>query len=109
VNMTDWTRLVSVEECPPGRGRYVMIGDLELAVFHLTEPDRFVVSKNSCPHAGGNLAAGMVSSKSVVCPWHLWEFDLDTGACTLSENVHLRRYPCRVIDGYVCADLRSPV
>lgn len=101
----EWTRLLPVGECPPGRARFVAIGQHELAVFHLTEPTRFVVTANSCPHAGGNLAAGEIQAATVTCPWHEWPFDLDSGRCTLSEDVQLKRYECRVADGYLWARL----
>jgi nitrite reductase (NADH) small subunit len=107
VNPEQWTRLARAEECSVGHGKFVTVGDLELAVFHLADPDRFVVARNSCPHAGGNLAAGDVAAGAVTCPWHHWTFDLDTGVCTLSETVRLRRNECKVVDGYVCADLEN--
>lgn len=81
------------------------MGDHELAIFHLTDPNRFIVTKNSCPHAGGNLSAGEVEHGVVTCPWHQWAFKLDSGQCTLSDAVHLRRYETRVIDGFVCVNL----
>lgn len=91
-----WTPLCSVADCPPGRAKFVSIGGHELAVFHLTDPERFVVTQNSCPHAGGNLAAGEVAGPVVTCPWHQWQFNLDSGACTLSPNVALHRYECKI-------------
>lgn len=103
-----WTPLTREEECPVGRGRFVAVEGHELAIFHLSDPDRFVVVKNSCPHAGGNLAAGEIVDGVVTCPWHQWPFDLDRGVCTLSETVHLRQYETRVVDGYVCARLDKP-
>ena len=96
-----WTRILPVAECPPGRARYVEADGHELAIFHLDNPDRIIVTRNSCPHAGGNLAAGEIGDHSVTCPWHQWEFDLDDGACTLSPNVRLRRYESKVEDGLI--------
>lgn len=98
----EWTRVVELSECRPGRGRYVAIGTHELAVFRLeSDPDQVIVTKNSCPHAGGNLAAGALAGTVVTCPWHQWPFDLVSGKCTLSENVNLARFESRVEDGWV--------
>ena len=100
-----WVKLIRVDECAPGCAKFVAIGAHELAVFHLTDPDRFIITRNSCPHAGGNLSAGRLEQSTVSCPWHHWVFDLDKGECTTSERVVLKRYECRVEDGYVYARL----
>jgi nitrite reductase/ring-hydroxylating ferredoxin subunit len=101
----DYIKLAPTADCPLGRGKYLEVAGHELAIFHLDAPDRFIVVRNSCPHAGGNLAAGTVEGAVVTCPWHQWTFDLDRGSCPLSETVRLRQYDSKVIDGYVCARL----
>lgn len=98
-----WVRLIRVEDVPIGRGRFVEIGGHELAVFQLAEPPSFIVIRNSCPHAGGNLAAGAVEGRTVACPWHQWKFDLVSGACVLSEAARLTHFDTRVEAGYVLA------
>lgn len=103
-----WTRLLGVEECPPGRAKFISVVGHELAVFHLTEPDRFVVTPNACPHAGGSLAAGDLGRHTITCPWHAWTFDLDTGTCPMAELVRLRFYESRIIDGILFARLPDP-
>ena len=103
--MAPWARVFRAEECPPGTGRFVRAGTLELAVFHVREPDAFIVIPNSCPHAGGNLSAGELNETVVRCPWHQWEFDLRTGACVHNEQVRVRRYTVRVEDGWLELDL----
>ncbi|QDV90532.1 Assimilatory nitrite reductase [NAD(P)H] small subunit [Phycisphaerae bacterium RAS2] len=104
-----WVRLLPTNALAPGAAKYVEAGGLELAAFHLSDPDRFVVTANSCPHAGGNLAAGQVEGREVTCPWHCWKFDLDNGRCTLSETVQLRRYEARVEGGFIWARLDQPL
>ncbi|GMU33281.1 MAG: Rieske 2Fe-2S domain-containing protein [Planctomycetia bacterium] len=97
--------MLPVADCRQGCARFVAVGDFELAVFRLSDPDRFVVTPNSCPHAGGNLAAGEVADGKVTCPWHHWEFDLASGHCTLSESVSLIRYETCIEDGVLYAKL----
>lgn len=104
--MNPWTKLINVADCPIGARRFVEIGDMALVVFRLDAPDRFVVIDNACPHAGGNLSAGEIENgREIVCPWHYWAFDLDSGACTMNDAVKLRRYDCRVEDGALFAKL----
>jgi nitrite reductase (NADH) small subunit len=97
-----WVRLLALAECPPeGKSRFVACNGHELAVFHLAEPRRFVVTPNGCPHAGGNLAAGHIEDHQVCCPWHEWTFDLDTGSCRLSPEVSLTRYESRQTEDFL--------
>lgn len=107
--MGEWTRILPIADCPVGSRKYLEIADVGLAVFHLTDPDRFVVIENACPHAGGNLSAGELENGcQIVCPWHAWSFDLDSGACTLNDAVRLERFECRVTDGFLEARLPFP-
>lgn len=103
----DWTKLISANEVEPGRGRFVRVGPHELAVFHLSDPDHFVVVQNACPHAGGNLSAGRIDDGIVTCPWHEWSFDLDRQRCTESKCVTLRGYECKVEEGILYARLNA--
>ncbi len=104
-----FTKLIRIDDCLPGCGVFVHRGDKELAVFHLSDPDHFVVSQNTCPHAGGNLSAGEISGHCVTCPMHNWKFDLHTGYCVGTDDVIIKRYESKVRDGALFADLSSPL
>ncbi len=99
------TRLIECDRVPVGGGVFVRCEDHELAVYHASDPDRFFVSDNSCPHAGGNLSGGEIRGATVSCPYHYWTFDLITGACVDSPRARVRVYRCKVRDGVVYADL----
>ena len=45
-----------------------------------------------CPHAGNPLSEGEVVGDSLVCAYHGWRFDLETGACMAGEEA-VHRYP----------------
>jgi 3-phenylpropionate/trans-cinnamate dioxygenase ferredoxin subunit len=78
---------------PAGSQRQVQVGSRAVAVFHLD--DRFYALRDACPHQGAALSAGTVVSelrasapgeyrfdaerKCVRCPWHGWEYDLESG------------------------------
>jgi nitrite reductase/ring-hydroxylating ferredoxin subunit len=42
--------------------------------------DEVLCSQAFCPHLGGPLFQGTLHGDSVTCPWHLWRFDLRSGA-----------------------------
>lgn len=72
-----WIRLATLDSVPVREGRATVVGDREIALFNLG--DRFVAIDNRCPHRGGPLADGIVSSGAVVCPLHAWKVCLETG------------------------------
>ena len=85
-------------ELADGDHRIVAVGELEVGIFRLG--DRFVAYENRCPHHGGPVCQGKLfnrveeiimpdqtsrglrfsKDRHVVCPWHGYEFDLDTGS-----------------------------
>ena len=60
---------------------------------------------NACPHQGNPLAHGEVRGDRLRCVYHLWEFDLETGACLVGEEA-ARMYPARVDGDHVAIELR---
>ncbi len=76
----------------------------DLAVV-LADDETVHVLDNRCPHAGGSLSAGAVRDGCLICPWHMWAFDLNSGACPPVPSIQVNTYPCRVRDGRVEADL----
>ena len=51
--------------------------------------------RNACPHSGNPLVEGEIAGGTLTCVYHLWRFDLGTGAC-LSGEAPARRYPASV-------------
>jgi len=100
-----FVEIIPLSRCRKGGAAFVELADRPLAVFLLTDPERVVVIDDHCPHAGGSLSAGDIAGNEVSCPWHHWEFNLDTGACKDPPGARLRRYPAEIRDDAVWADL----
>ena len=70
---------------PPGRGKRVLLGEREVAVFVVAE-DVHALDAH-CYHAGGPLDTGDIEDlgerRCVTCPWHHYVIDVRTG-----EGVH---------------------
>jgi 3-phenylpropionate/trans-cinnamate dioxygenase ferredoxin subunit len=78
---------------PAGERRIVEVGGRSIGVFRVGE--NFYGIRNRCPHQGGPLCLGHVLGDAVAdvpgraqvlsdplriaCPWHGWEYDLDSG------------------------------
>src|SRR4051812_23486895 len=91
-----WTSLCELNELEEGRGKYVEIGGFQLAVF--LQAGGVHVMDNYCPHAGGNLAGGMIIEGCAVCPWHNWAFRLDNGELRDVPGVAVKLYSTRVFE-----------
>jgi nitrite reductase/ring-hydroxylating ferredoxin subunit len=77
----------------PGRPLIVDVAGRSIGVLEVE--GRYYAVRNRCPHAGAELCRGRVlgsvespspgvyvydtDRKFLECPWHGWEFDLDTG------------------------------
>ena len=102
--MERWLSVGKLEEFPEGRGRPVVVDGVKVGVFQLK--GRIYAVKDACPHMGASLADGRIVNRRVVCHWHGWSFDLETGRTDQSSWACAQIYPARVRTGWV--ELRVP-
>jgi len=86
---------VSLERLARGPVVVETPGGDQIAVFAV-DGEVFAVD-NRCPHEGNPLVQGDVLGRTLVCAFHGWRFDLETGSC-LAGLRPVRRYPV-VLDG----------
>ncbi len=64
---------------------------------------------NTCPHAGGPLSEGSLEIGDdhvwVRCPYHGWDFDLDSGACMTSPDSTVGCYETHLEGDAVCVKI----
>lgn len=65
------------EQLVEGRGRPGRAGDRYIAVFRVA--DRLFALDNQCVHVGSPIDGGPVLDGKVLCPWHGWTYELETG------------------------------
>ena len=56
---------------------------------------------NSCLHRGGSVCKGPLENGILTCPWHGYEYKLETGELLLDPNARLPRFPVEIRDGEV--------
>lgn len=87
------TVVCRVEDIPSGTVKTFDIDGRSIGVFNIA--GRFYALRNRCPHSGAELCRGEVvpfvgsdapgrysvakDRLMIQCPWHGWEFDLETG------------------------------
>jgi nitrite reductase/ring-hydroxylating ferredoxin subunit len=75
--MDGFVKLASLADVAPGQGFEVEHDGRIYAIFNI---DGVISAIDGlCPHQGGPLADGEVCGTVVTCPWHGWQFDVQTG------------------------------
>lgn len=84
----------SIADLPLGRAKAISAGDKKIAVFHTAKG--FFALDNTCPHRGGPLAEGDIIKDEIICPWHLWGFDLASGLCAGNPDIFVATHEVRI-------------
>ncbi|MGC8511898.1 MAG: Rieske (2Fe-2S) protein [Acidimicrobiales bacterium] len=100
-----WLRACRVQDIPADRGWPVRFGEIYLAVFDT--PVGFRALENRCLHVGNPIDDGSVSGTVLICPWHGWCYDVETGdrLTTAGRRAGLRTFPVRVDGDWVYVDV----
>jgi len=108
-----------------GDYRIFAIEATEVGIFRIG--DRIVGYENVCPHAGGPVCQGRIfnrveelltpekkslglrysTRRNIVCPWHGYEFDIETGCHPGDRSIQLKPVKIDVRDGQIFVRLAS--
>ncbi len=77
MEMVDFDEVARASELPLGRCKLIEVRGRKIVVYHIESG--FFATDNACPHRGGPLAEGDLIGDEIVCPWHLWSFNVATG------------------------------
>ncbi len=115
-------RIGHAEDVRDGTCLQVEVAGRSLGLFRVGGQFRAVL--NHCPHEGAPICRGTVrgttlpsppgtfrwgrENEILVCPWHGWEFALDSGQC-LTDRRRLATFPTEVADdGTLYVLMRGP-
>ena len=110
-----------LEDFPEGERKIVKAGPRSIGVFNVE--GEFFAIRNRCPHQGGPLCIGRLSPwavasgpgkvtmdgppRLVACPWHGWEYDLETGQSFMGPGeTRVKAYEVSVARGDTLEDVR---
>jgi nitrite reductase (NADH) small subunit len=102
-------------ELPPDTSTTIKAFGTTIAIFNVG--GRLFAVGNNCPHHGGPLCHGRISGTALpsepyeyrygregrvlTCPWHGWEFDLESGQTMFDPSVGVKTYEARIEDGEI--------
>src|SRR5580658_5306625 len=83
--MADWTLVGKLSDIPRSSACIVETADGPVAVFR-TADDCVFALLDSCPHRQAPLSLGIILGHIVVCPFHHWSIDLETGCARAPDR-----------------------
>ena len=95
--------ITNVNDLPLNRARSFQVGERTIALYHTAKG--FFASDNRCPHRGGPLGEGDIIGDEIVCPWHLWGFDVASGVCMGNPDISIVTHEVRVEGGRILVKL----
>ena len=93
----DFQTVCKVTDLAVGRCRAFDVDGGRVVIYHID--DGFYATDSQCPHRGGPLAEGDILGQEIVCPWHLWSFDVTTGinpGSPAGSEIRVRTHEVRV-------------
>jgi nitrite reductase (NADH) small subunit len=93
--MSEFVKLTTTAELPPaGEAKEFEIGGKMVCVANTG--DGCSAMDNVCLHRGGPLGQGVVDGNKIICPWHGWTFDVNTGAAIHDSTARVRVFPLKI-------------
>ena len=76
--MAEWTKVATLEDCPPGSLHKVMVGSDPVVLANLNGSVYAVLDR--CTHENLPLSDGELEGDILVCPYHGARYDVTSGA-----------------------------
>ncbi len=89
-----FVKVATMEELEEGVRKLVETESKRIALFKVD--GKFYAVDEVCPHRGGPLSEGDIEDCEVVCPWHGWRFNLETGISPVNTSVKVDTYAVKV-------------
>lgn len=103
-SQANWIDVAGEEDFSAGTAKEFVVGPNVVAIFH--DGQSLYALDGLCAHQGGPIAKGTLSKTDkgktcVTCPWHGWQYELETGIQTVNRQPLQRTFPVRVNNGRV--------
>ncbi len=102
--MAQWVRLCAASDAPAA-GEVMEAETNGVGVCLANVDGKLCALDNWCPHRRGPLGQGWIEGRAVVCPWHSWAFDTETGVAEPPERAKVDVFPVKVEGDDVMVDI----
>ena len=69
--------------------------------------DQLYALGSTCPHAGAELSGGWCTEGKIICPFHRYSYDLQTGKGSPGQNDYVDSYPVEIRAGEVYVGIET--
>ena len=102
-----WYKVAEQNELPEGQVMTALAGTTAVCLIH-TAKHGFTALDNRCPHQGGPLGEGQIDGRWVICPWHGYEYDPQTGGPPEGYGDYATPYEIEVRDDGIYVQVDEP-
>ena len=90
-----WIKILSSEEASSAENfiRLVKVKNRKICLVKVD--DDFFATQSRCPHAGADLSQGFCKDKKLICAFHRYEYDLQTGRGAIGQGDYIDIYPVK--------------
>jgi nitrite reductase/ring-hydroxylating ferredoxin subunit len=93
----NWIKILPTTEFSSGNFiRLINAGGRKICLVKID--GEFFATQSRCPHAGADLSQGFCKDKKLICAFHRYEYDLETGRGSPGQNDYIRTYPLEIRD-----------
>jgi nitrite reductase (NADH) small subunit len=102
--MADIVKLTTQSDLPAtNEAKEFSCGNKEICIANVN--GSYSAMDNVCLHQGGPLGQGVIENGKVVCPWHGWEWDPQTGEAAHNAKAKVTVYPLKIENGDVLIEI----
>ena len=92
--MTEFVTVAQTKDLEPGQRKIVEVNGRAIALFNID--GNFYALDNTCLHMGGPVGEGYVEGNVVTCPWHGWQYNVETGETEFEPDQKLQTFEVKV-------------
>ena len=92
--MGEFATVAQKKDLEPGHGKVVEVKGKTIALFNVG--GIFYALNNTCLHMGGPIGEGYLEGNVVTCPWHGWQYNVESGVMEFDRDQKLQTYEVKV-------------
>lgn len=102
-----WYKVAEVDDLPAGQVTTALAGITAICLLHTAEHG-YTALDNRCPHQGGPLGEGQLDGQWLICPWHGYEYDPQTGQPPAGYGDQATPYALEVREDGIYVEVEEP-